>query len=523
MILAAIVILLVISLAIFGMDRFGLRSGYAWFLAVGGSLVALILIVISHPVEPILIPLLDWESNGLLAASPELLLDKYSWPFALTITVLLIAALLTDIARVQEIEATAWSSSLGITAVGLLAVLSANPLTLVMTWSLLDLTETIIRFEQVSGSEARERVVISFSTRVVGIFLVLSAIIRAQILGTTLDFSNIPVQVSGYLILAAGSRLGVLPPQTPFLQEKPARRGFGTLVRLVPVAASMVLLTRVANVGVSQDWLLPIQIAAAVAMIYGVLTWVWAKDELDGRPFWILSFSAFSIIAAARTMPFASQSWGLSLIFSGGLLFLYSYRLRRFLWLPILGILGFFALPFTPAWYGLSIFADWNLLFSISFIFGLAILILGYYRHMVRPIDVGADIERWVGIVYPIGLVILPLAHFWLIWSLGGIITPDGFLSTFEWWMGFVVLGLIALLFYLNRIRGYAWSPKVRQGLGRAISLDWLYQTLWWIYRFLGKLISYFVSLLEGEGGVLWAMLIVILLVTILAARMGGP
>jgi hypothetical protein len=278
----------------------------------------------------------------------------------------------------------------------------------------------------------------------------------------------------------------------------------------------------VAITGASKEWLLPLQIAAALAMIYGVLSWVWAKDELDGRPFWILSFSAFSVVSAARAMPFACQSWGVSLIFSGGLLFLYSYRQRRFLWLPTLGILGFFALPFTPAWYGLSMFSDWNIFFVMVFVFGLAALSLGYFQHMVRPIDHGADIERWVGIVYPLGLAILPLAHFWLIWSLGGIVIPDGFFSGYEWWVGFFVLGLIALLIYLNRRRGYAWSPDFKQGFGRAISFDWLYQTLWWAYRFFGKLISYFASLLEGDGGVLWAVLIMILLVTILAARLGG-
>jgi hypothetical protein len=446
----------------------------------------------------------------------------YSWPFALTITVLLLSALLTDVARVQEIEAKDWSASLGIAGVGLLAVLSANPLTLVMTWSLIDLTETVIRFGQVSGSEAREQVVVSFSVRVVGIFLVLSAIIRAQTLGTPLEFASIPVQVSGYLILAAGLRLGVLPPQRPFLQKKPVRRGFGTLVRLVPVAASMVLLTRVADVGVSQQWILPLEIASALAMIYGVLTWVWAKDELDGRPFWILSFSAFSVISSARAMPFASQSWGLSLIFSGGLLFLYSYRLRRLLWLPILSILGFIALPFTSNWYGVMIFSDWNVLFSMVFIFGLTALSLGYFRHMVRSIDPGTDIERWVGFIYPLGLVILPMTHFFLIWSLGGIVPPDGFLSGFEWWVGFVVLGFIALLIFLNRNRGYSWSPNVRERFGWAVSFDWLYRTIWWGYRVFGKLITYFSSLLEGDGGVLWAVLIMILFVTILAVSLGG-
>jgi hypothetical protein len=142
MILAAILILFIVSFAVIALQRFDLRPGYFWFLAVGGSLIAWFLIVFSYSSEPIVIPLLGWEASRLFLASPALLLDSYSWPFAVAIMTLLTSVLLTDVARVQEIEPVTWATNLGMTAIGLLAVLSANPVTLLMAWAILDLAET---------------------------------------------------------------------------------------------------------------------------------------------------------------------------------------------------------------------------------------------------------------------------------------------------------------------------------------------------------------------------------------------
>ena len=248
-ILAAISILFLVSFIIFGLNRLNLKPGYFWFLAVGAGLSAWVLVLISRASGPVYINLMAWESNTLFLASPRLLSDVYSWPFAVAITTLLVAVLLTDIARVPDIGPTSWGFELVLAGSGLLAVLAANPLTLLLAWAIIDLAETYTLLTQVTDSNQRERVVVSFSVRVVGMLLVISAIIRAQIMGVALEFSEIPPEVSGYLILAAGLRLGVFPPHQPCLQEPPLRRGLGTMVRLVPVAASLVLITRVAAVG----------------------------------------------------------------------------------------------------------------------------------------------------------------------------------------------------------------------------------------------------------------------------------
>ncbi len=521
MILGAILILFIFSLAIFVFSRVLAKPGYAWFIAVAGGLIAWVLILLSYPEETLTIRIMNWSRSGLFFTSPTLLVDRFSWPFAVAISTLLVSVLLTDVARVEEVQPFFWSTSLAITSFGLLSVLSANPLTLALTWAILDLVEILTRLQQVTNNQQREHIIISLATRILGSMLLILALFRVSSLEIRVEFPNIPPQVAGLFILAAGLRLGVLPPLAPYVKELPTRRGLGTLRRLIPVAASTILLTRVAIVGAQPGWSVGLVISASVALIYGSLAWVWAKDELDGRPFWILTLSAFTIIASVHSNPLSSQAWGICMIFSGGLLFLYSYRDRRLLWLPILGLFGFVALPFTPAWFGLSIFTGSSIFFWLIFIFGLDALIFGYFQHMIRPDNLQGTMERWVWIIYPLGLAILPLTQFWVMWSLGGIGLPPGSILSIHWWVGLFALVLLVPVYYLHR-KGYTWPLEVKRFVSEAISLDWLYRMMWWVYRTLGVVFNYFLNMLDGDGGILWAVLIMILLLAFFVNILGA-
>jgi hypothetical protein len=502
MILAAIFILSLMSVVILGLNRLKIRPGYFWFTSVGGSLIALFLVVLSRPIDPVYIELLSWESSALFLSSPGLLLDNYSWPYAVAVVVLLISVLLTDVARSGDIDPAAWSADLAISSAGLLAVLASNPLTLLLSWAIIDLAETIIMLTQVTGSKERERVVVSFSVRVVGMLLVVSAIVRTQVLGRVLEFSSIPPQVSGYLILGAGLRLGVLPPHQPFLQDPPLRRGLGTLVSLIPVTASLLLLTRVATVGASPTWDFSLMSLTALALLIGGIAWLISRDELDGRPFWIFGMSSLSVLAAVRGLPFVSQAWGLGLIFSGGLLFLYSARNRRTLWLPALGLVAVSGIP-------------------IIFLLGFTFLLLGYYRHMVRKDGDGEEIQNWSLIIYPLGLVIIPLTHIFLAWDQRWLLPSQFGSLSIEWWRGFLVLILGAALTFLHQ-RGFIRMPIENNILSKIFTFGWFYQILWWVYRSTSRFVAYMSNLLEGEGGVLWAVLIIILMVMFILQRSGG-
>ena len=58
------------------------------------------------------------------------------------------------------------------------------------------------------------------------------------------------------------------------------------------------------------------------------------------------------------------------------------------------------------------------------------------------------------------------------------------------------------------------------QAEGQSSRLDSIYRVLWNIYRQAGRLSASFVSAFEGDGGILWALLFLVLFISILAPRL---
>src|SRR5258706_4150316 len=90
-----------------------------------------------------------------------------------------------------------------------------------------------------------QKVVIAFSTRAIGIGVLLWANIVSISSGNTFDFNSITPSAGLYLVVAAGLRLGVLPLHLPYSAESSLRRGFGTSLRLISAASSLVLLSHI--------------------------------------------------------------------------------------------------------------------------------------------------------------------------------------------------------------------------------------------------------------------------------------
>ncbi|HBX71238.1 MAG TPA: hypothetical protein DEH25_18145 [Chloroflexi bacterium] len=521
LILAALLVSLLIPLAILGLSFTRLRPGWLWLAAVIGSLAVWLLVILTRNQIPSEITLFHWRPEFWLGTSPTLLVDEISWLFAVAVTTLPIVVLLTDVAHLAESDPQNWASILALSGVGLFAVVAENPITLLLAWGVIDIFESLVFLQRVQSSQERERVVIAFSVRVGGVFLLMVAMLQALANGNILTFHLIPPEVSGTLLLATGARLGVIPPHQPYLREPSLRRGLGTITRLVPVAASLVLVVRVADIGVSNLWLSAFMLLSSISVIFGALALLRAEDELQGRPYWILGLSAFALVSAAQGLVVASAAWGLALLFSGALLFLFSFRDRKLLIFPLLGATGFVALPFTPAWEGAAIFGVVSWGYRLIFSLALALLLIGYLQHALRSKIEEERFERWMWLIYPLGFAILFLTQFGMVyfqWAQSGRMIS---FQTPGWWFGLLSLGLAAIFMVLNH-RGSLSTPAFLGRLNKIFNLNWLYHIFWWIYRQIGRLLNLFSLLLEGEGGVLWALLILILLVVSLSVFSTG-
>ena len=535
LLLIAILILLLTPLAMLIIHLVRPRFSYHWLVAVAGAGLAWPMVLISRPSVPHLIPLMTWQPEAYLTTSPILLNDSVSWSYGLAISTLALVIVLTAVARMGQSDWRAWVGTLSLAGMGLLAALAGNPITMLMAWAALDGVELLILLALGRQSVVREEMVLAFSARVAGIFLLLLAWMVAMSSGETLAFDAIPPSTILLLLSAAGVRLGVLSLHMPFTRRFPFQPDLGTALRLIPAATSLVLLGRIAisrqsptdlavssiAQGVMSDNLTALVLAfSALAALVGGVLWVMSNNELDGRPYWVLGMASLSMAAAIRAQPEASQAFGLAMILAGGVLFLYSVRHRFLMIFPILGLLGFTALPFTPAWEGVQVYSPLiPLSVTIVFLLAHALLLTGYLKHFLRTTESLSGIERWVWVIYPLGLGLLVLVQFsWLLWKSADL---KGLLLTVKW-EGLATIGLAVLFWFVNL--GFLQKQQIGETTPvRFISLRWLFRIFLDIYRFTGRLVSIFTLILEGEGGVLWALVLLILLFSLLLQRgLGG-
>jgi len=487
---------------------------YFWLVAALGALLAWPMVLFSHTHIPQSITLVTWLPAAFFPMSPALSVDPVSWSYAMALVTLALAVILTDVSRAADADWVAWAGSLVITALGLLAVLSGNLLTLLLAWTAIDLAELVVFLIEVPQSSTREQIIIAFSARLAGSILVIAAsLVAISTPSSLLTFTTIPPQISVYLLLAAGLRLGVLPMHTPFLADLPSRRGLGTVLLMVPAASSLVLVARVASVGAPAS-LGPLLLAlAGLAALYAGVYWVGARDELDGRRFWIFGMAALSLAAAVRGQVDASLALGIALLLSGSVLFLFSARHRLLLPIALLGLLGFSGLPYTPAWQAMRLYTPPIGVWVFLFLFAQALLLAGYARHAFRPDPQLNGAERWVWMIYPWGLILLPLTGFLVAWW--GRLAGAQFPTLSGSWPSLIAMGLAIVLVILAQN-----IPRLPVRLVRSLdvvfSFGWFYRLFWGVYRLVGRSLALFNLILEGEGGILWTILLLTLLLSLL-------
>ena len=487
------------------------NARYAWLVAAGGGILALLSIFFWLAQMPFELVLPAWQPVSLFSTPILFRADEISWPFSVSIAVLTLSTLLTAAARPVFVNDYTWVGVLALGGVGILAVTADNPLTLLLVWAFLDLTELLTQLRSVEGKANNEKVVTSFSTRAFGLTLLLWANIVSVGEGSALTFQTMSANSGLYLVAAAGLRLGVFPLHLPYSSESSLRRGLGTSLRLISAASSMVVLAHT-PVESLHSVVTPILITLALsAALYGGWMWMRAPDELNGRPYWIISLVSLSVISALSGNPTGAIAWGCALILVGGALFLSSIQINWVNRALLAGVWGLSSLPFSltaSAWLG-------RLGFFLPFVIvAQALTIAGFIRHAARPgeRDTFDAQPGWARAVYPAGILLFIIAQLLL-----GFVGWDGALQIGAWLQALLVSALTFGLVWatprfriLNPIRAH-WVTSTASRLSGA------YQWLWALYRFLARLSQSIITTLEGEGGIMWTLLFLALFVSLLS------
>jgi len=514
------------AIAILIFHRLRPSYGDSWLVALGVSLVVWGLVLALRWQENAAVSLSMWwpvERTVFLTFQA----DRISWMYAFSLASLAMTVAMTAAVRLRyEITPTVWVETLLLLGSGLLVVLAGSFTTLIFVWTIIDGIELLVMLSNVRESSLRQSAVLSFMLRITGTFMVVWATIRSQAFGTPLMMGNIIPEVGLLLLLAVGLRLGVVPLHVPYGEEPHLRRGLGTFLRLSTAASSLVVLARLPMQAIPARWQTLMLVFSALAAVYGGARWAAAKNELDGRPYLVIAVAGLAFACVIQGNPIASISWGVALIVFGGIIFLASVHNLPVTIISGVGVLAFSGLPFTPTVDGLN--GLWGSQFSVMnllYILAHALILLGYVRHALRAAGETDGLESWSIIVYASGLGGLVAIG----WGISIYRLPGG-VTLGLWWAAVPAVLLAGLAWwFLSRssareelVEGSGWIAIVSRPVGRLVgqffSLNWVYRSLYFLYRATQQLIKFFSLLLEGEGGMLWALLLLTLLSTLIAS-----
>jgi hypothetical protein len=511
-ILITVAILFLTGLSLMSLRFVVPQFRYTWLVATGGGMLAWISVLAWQTQMPMALQFSIWQPASLFSQSPTFVADEIAWVFSLSIVTLCLAIIITSVVRSSFPSVISWIIILILTSLGVLAMVADNPLTLVLIWAAIDLAELIAQMRFVEDPKLSERVVIAFASRATGTFILLWADMVSAASGQIFDFRSAPPQTGLYLLTAAALRLGVLPLHLPYPSELSIRRGFGTGLRMISAASSLILLTRIPSSSVISLLTPYLLMLVSFAAIYGGWMWMRAPDELTARPYWLIGMGSLAVAGALRANPVGAAAWGCALILAGSALFLSSEAdrwLTRALWI---GVLGISALPFTLTATGwnsgdMNFWPAWPFLLLAH-----AMLMAGFIRHSQRTSTRTSNEEQpiWAKNVYPIGISLLLIMIIVLgLFGWGGTLQIGNWIAASL--AAILTLGLLWLtprFRILNPVRAHWVRPSGASGS------DWVYQVLWNLYRQLSRISNALSNVLEGESGIMWTLLFLVLFIS---------
>ena len=184
----------------------------------------------------------------------------------------------------------------------------------------------------------------------------------------------------------------------------------------------------------------------------------------------------------------------------------------------MLGLLNLTSLPFFASWEGILLYSSTNQPAVYIFLIVQGLLTAGYFRYIRIRKRAKLGAERWVLLIYPFGLVLLPLVHLALAYF--GDPSYRAFSSAIQGnflqsWPGFAVT-LLAGFFWNFYNRFQSKIKHLISRIGNLYSLDWLYKLLKFLFNTTDRSFNLINGIFEGTGGIFWSILLLVLVIALI-------
>lgn len=496
-----------ILLLIFRQMEINLNKLRFWYMVTSG--ISWIITLVFSFSNPEIRLNLSWISGSDLLSWPVFFLDWVSIPLVLAMTAIpFFAALSQNFSP----EHSSWISSL--CGICILGVLSDTVYTLLIFWTLVEvfwITFVIIHQEQ---DRIDKWLILPFVFRLLGpLSLILAGSVGME--GSLAPFiSGLSFNAGLYLIVAGIFGFGAWLPMKGISVKNGKLETLEVFLTAIPSAISIMLITRGAALLEVDQFrpLVPI-LAALFSLGLGLAAIYVQKHQLSWKV-WSLGLLGLIVGSALFTSPAGSLTWGLVLLLPSP--FLYSsFENRPHLAIAlVLAIIGIIPIPFLPVWNGRELFG----MDMPGVIFGIAagLLIGGILNKNKQKLKgelISSDPVPLLFVISPGVLILsqLMIAFQQQLFSSSRLILSQS-----------LAVWIPAILAALSLLIG---QSIIRPGFSR-INFDrvWniIYSLVTGITGLVDRIVTLITSLFEGEGGLIWALLIGFLALTLISLRGGG-
>jgi hypothetical protein len=299
---------------------------------------------------------------------------------------------------------------------------------------------------------------------------------------------------------------------------------------MVPAASGLVVLSRIPSSAITSAAASWIGIIVIIVFLYSSFRWFFDRNDLSSRPFWMISMASCGILSVLSRHPEAAISWGVAMIFVGSSLFLLDYANRFMRVLLGIGLISMVGLPLTANASGIEgIFNQANWFFVFPVIFGLWVFMVGMAEKVLLKPEIPQKQEQIIYLTYPLSILILILSYLFVGlfgWRGSRIIgnwpvSVFLFSITIAWLVWDRRTGRPAqwLLLLRERTSSTFNQPLIAQ-IRRVVDFQWILVMVRYLYNSLGWLVRQLTFLLEGNAGIFWAILLMVLFIAVL--NLGG-
>lgn len=471
-----------------------------------------------------------WQPISVFTVPLSFRVDQTAWVLALGLLLALTATAFTWGTYPGQQRPAPRAVALLLGAAALAGFFASNLLTLAVAWGMLDLifvTALLVRGGREIGQRAALAIVVNTASTVCLWIAALS--IENQSGSLYWHLFSASEQTQAWLMAAAVLRVGLYPfhQWLPIELGKEADRA--VMLFIVPTVSGLALWTRMALVGAVPEQSIVLGLSMLSVTVGGLLAWRSDQARL-GAPYIALGLAGFvGMLVALDPQPAiltaATLNW-MFVVF--GLLAARGLERRQPYWI-VGSLIAVLSLSAVPGSLGFVVqqsliqtaltSKQWLTLLVTGL--GQVLLVAAALRLLLSPSSESVP-GRWVRKISWGGAVVsgaFPLIGFAMATDLiPGLPATSDLIKEFSL-VGWLLLGAALALDGVLIWRGPLFNRGTAEGrqawLGRVLRLEWLNYALFYLVDRLTGLLRGIASVLEGEGGLLWTVILIVIVVVL--------